>query len=72
MMRRVCICCVHRGFEEAERAAAVALGAVEREIGVAQQLVGARAVAGADAMPMLAPIDGLMAVDVEGLAQPAR
>ena len=37
---------VHLGLEEAERALAVGLGAVERHIGVLEQLVGVLAVAG--------------------------
>ena len=60
---------VHLGFEEAERAASVALGAVEREVGVAQQLVGARTVAGADRDADADADDGLLAIDVIGLAQ---
>ena len=60
---------VHRGLEEAERAAAVALGAVEREVGVAQQFVGARSVAGTDRNADADADHGLLAVDVIGLAQ---
>ena len=60
---------VHRGFEEAERAASVAFGAVEREVGVAQQLVGARTVAGADRNADADADDGLLTIDVIGLAQ---
>ena len=60
---------VHHGFEEAERAAAVALGAVEREVGVAQQFVGVRSVAGADRNADADADHGLLAVDVIGLAQ---
>ena len=60
---------VHHGFEEAECAAAVALGAVEREVGVAQQFVGVRSVAGADRNTDADADHGLLAVDVVGLAQ---
>ena len=60
---------VHRGFEETERAAAVALGAVEREVGVAQQFVGVRSVAGTDRNADADADHGLLAVDVIGLAQ---
>ncbi len=45
------------GLEEAECAAAVALGAVERQIGVAHQLVGATSPSvGPTAMPTLVPM----------------
>ena len=61
---------VHRGLEEAERAAAVALGAVQREIGIAQQLVRGQAVTGTDRDADAGANIGLMAVDVVGLAHP--
>ena len=63
---------VHRGLEEAESAAAVAFGAVQREVGVAQQLVGGQAVARADRDADAGADHGLMAVDVEGLADRMR
>src|SRR5205085_339161 len=61
---------VHRGLEEAERTAAVALGAVQREIGVSQQLVGRIAIARADGNADAGADQGLLAVDVIGLADP--
>ena len=61
---------VHRGLEEAERAAAVALGAVQCEVGIAQQLVGDKAVARADGDADAGADNGLLAVDVIGLADP--
>ena len=42
--RRACSARVHAGLEEAVGAAAVGLGAIEREVGVLQQLVGIAAV----------------------------
>ena len=45
-MRRACSARVHLGLEEAPDAAPVGLGAVERDIGVLQQRVARRAVAG--------------------------
>jgi hypothetical protein len=61
---------VHHGFEEAECAAAVALGAVEREVGVAQQFVGVRSVAGTDRNADADADHGLLTVDdVIGLTQ---
>ena len=46
----------HLVAEEAEGAAAVGLGAIQRHVGVLQQRVGADAAATVIAMPMLAPI----------------
>ena len=43
----------HLGLEELERRPALSLGAVERQIGVLQKLVGIVAVGRARAMPML-------------------
>ena len=60
---------VHRGFEEAESAAAVAFRPVQREVRIAQQLVGVEAVAGADRDADAGADQDLLAVDVEGLAR---
>ena len=55
---------VHAGFEEAIGAAAVGLGAIKRQIGVFQQIdPGLSPSSGAMAIPTLAPIDDLMAVE---------
>ncbi len=61
---------VHRGLEETERAAAVALGAVQRKVGVSEQLVGSIAVARADGNADAGADHRLLAVDVIGLADP--
>ena len=61
---------VHVRLEEAERAAAVALGAVKREVRIAQQLVRGLAIARADRDADAGADAGLMAVDVVGLAHP--
>ena len=48
---------IHVGLEEAEAAAPVGLGAIQRDVGVLQQLCRRSAPsAGTRAMPMLAPI----------------
>ena len=47
---------VHAGLEEAVGPASVALGAVQREVGVLQQLVEIDPSPGASAMPMLASV----------------
>ena len=62
---------VHRGLEEAEGAASVAFGPVERKVGIAQQSVGSQAVARADRDADAGADHGLMAVEVEGLAHQA-
>ena len=54
---------VHLRLEEAVGAAAVALGAIEREVGVAHQLVGARAVGRADGDADAGADHHLVAVD---------
>ena len=59
---------VHRRLEEAECAAAVALCAVQREVGIAQQFVGPQPVARPDRDADAGADHGLMAVDVERLA----
>ena len=57
---------VHVGFEEADRAAAVRLGAIERGVGVAEQRRSASAPStGKIAMPMLKPTRNRMALDVD-------
>ncbi len=60
---------VHRGFEKAECAAPVAFGAIEREVGVSQQRVGARSVARTDRNADAGADDGLVAAEVIRLAQ---
>ena len=59
---------VHPRLEEPERAAAVALGPVEREVGVAQQFVGGQAIDGADRDTDAGADHRLMAVDIVGFA----
>ena len=58
---------VHGRLEEAESAAAVAFGPVQREVGVAQEFVGASAVAGADRDADAGADDGLVPIDIVGL-----
>ena len=59
---------VHLRPEEAVGAAPVALGAVERQVGVADQLVGARAVRRADGDADAGADDDLRAVEIVGRA----
>ena len=59
---------VHLRLEEAEGAAPVALGAIERQIGVADQLVGAQPVGRADGDADAGADHHLVAVDLVGLA----
>ena len=63
---------VHLRLEEAEGAAAVALGAVERQVGVAHQLVGLVAVRRADGDADAGADHHLLAVDLVGRARPPR
>ena len=60
---------VHLRLEEAVGAAAVALGAIERKIGVAQKLVGISPVRGTHGDADAGADDHLLAVDLVGLAQ---
>ena len=59
---------VHLGLEEAVGAAPVALGAIERQVGVPHQLVGRHAVGRADGDADAGADHHLVAVDVVGLA----
>ena len=59
---------IHFGSEEAIGAAPVALGTVERQIGVADQLVGARAVGRAHGDADAGADHDLRAVEIEGRA----
>ena len=63
---------VHAVLEEAEGAAAVGLGAIEREVGVAQELLGAGAVGRADGDAHAGADHDLMAVDLVGRADLRR
>ena len=60
---------VHVRLEEAVDAAPLALGAVQGEVGVLEQLVGIGAVAGRHGDADAGADRDLMAVDVEGLAR---
>ena len=63
---------VHLGLEEAVDAAPVRLGAIERHVGVLQQLVGVVAVARRDGDADAGADHHLVAVDVEGLGRRRR
>ena len=67
--RRACICASISGSKKRIGAAAVALGAVQRQVGVAHQLVGVDAVVRADGDADAGADHDLMAVDVVGRAE---
>ena len=60
---------VHRGLEEAVAGAALGLRAVERDIGVLEQLIGVEPVGGRDRDADAGADDELLAADLEGEAK---
>ena len=60
---------IHLALEEARGAGAVALGAIEGQIGVLEQLVGIVAVARADGNADRGADDDLVVIEVEGGAK---
>src|SRR3954467_2193672 len=58
---------VHRRLKKPEHAASIGLGAVQREVGIAQQLLGTRPIAWTDRDSDAGADDGLIAVNVKRL-----
>ena len=63
---------VHPGLEKAERAAAIVLGAVERKVGISEQLVGRVAVARTDRYADAGADERLLVIDIIRLADPGN
>src|SRR4051794_8292192 len=57
---------VHRWLKKPEHAASIGLGAVQRKVGITQQLLGCRAIAWTDRNPDAGADHRLIAVNVKG------